>query len=209
MKSTATHRIWNKGNPPHAGWWNATTEPKPRAMDFTDFWRFWDGAVWYQRCLPEDNVKSLGPERNPVHCWTDYWPEDARVPRIDPARGCVFWNNAWWVLRDGAPEHGTFQVPFTDKAGWLRWAEQRNALLPSKPVEIQGRRHDAVWFDEAAEFTPQVFKGMAHLYTPAKIGRTRMVDGNELTKLAGQAGVIAHEAKVLADRLNEMIRTAS
>jgi hypothetical protein len=72
-------RKWNDGHPPFIGWWNASIY-----YDLT-CWRWWNGVEWsvgnYRGCelifaeatgRTSENIK-----------WTDYWPKNARVPRID------------------------------------------------------------------------------------------------------------------------------
>lgn len=79
-------RNWKSGPPPHFGWWNASRDMDSRA------WRWWDGVQWSgvtfagldgsyarQAALQLDH----GPTGS-IH-WSDYYPEDARVPRIDPS----------------------------------------------------------------------------------------------------------------------------
>ena len=80
-------RIWHKGPPPHVGWWNAS------AMHLNDCWRWWDGQIWSEPAYPHQSANSaavcadLTSERSheSIH-WTDYYPENARVPRIDPRK---------------------------------------------------------------------------------------------------------------------------
>ena len=189
MESTLTKRIWHKSPPPHVGWWNATDAGSPSRKHFI-YWRWWDGKTWSRAAFPDSRRQDAALERKawfPENVkWTDYWPEGARVPRIDPAVGEVIIGDRLWLIRsDGVVCSAPLpkRNPLGDSAAWQRWAESRNAAARD-PLGLASRA--------------------GPIY-----GRTRMVDGNELTKLAGQAGVIAHEARVLADRLNEMIRTAS
>lgn len=85
QESTEEKRIWHNGPPPHIGWWNASVHECPM------IWRFWTGEAWTNSITPRmicpDSVEGLG-----IRCgdwqarikWNDYWPENARVPRIDP-----------------------------------------------------------------------------------------------------------------------------
>jgi len=83
-------RTWNKGFPPHTGWWNASTTRSEVV------WRWFDASTqqWGQPCSKNvSNGTLMCAARTPVHQdesvfieWTDYWPENARVPRIDPRR---------------------------------------------------------------------------------------------------------------------------
>jgi len=76
--------IWHKGAPPHVGWWNASTHKDP------DIWRWWDGERWtagrYYKAPPEfAAVDEVGRASCPGGIeWTHAYPENARVPRIDP-----------------------------------------------------------------------------------------------------------------------------
>ena len=77
-------RVWHKGPPPHVGWWNAGV------MEVEDFWRWWDGRVWsavVEEHYLSDLVHSLAlrPASSQQGIrWTDYYPENARVPRVKP-----------------------------------------------------------------------------------------------------------------------------
>lgn len=76
-------RKWHKGPPPHIGWWNASVNRDG------GIWRWWTGRRWSlpasSRCSAKE---AAGEARLPATAsgiqWTDYWPEDARVPRIAP-----------------------------------------------------------------------------------------------------------------------------
>lgn len=81
-----TARTWHKGPPPHVGWWNAGT-----SMDH-QVWRWWNGSAWsmpvHERAFAEI-AQLFADDPWPDHLqesikWTDYWPENARVPRVDP-----------------------------------------------------------------------------------------------------------------------------
>ncbi len=92
--SAAGKRIWHKGPPPHVGWWNAS---RKRAIDL---WRWWDGEQWSQGARARRTASAAAPiakrpawsPKNEIE-WSDYYPADARVPRLDPAEG--------WVLNKG------------------------------------------------------------------------------------------------------------
>lgn len=79
-------RKWHKGPPPHIGWWNAS------AWRFGNIWRWWDGEKW-SRSVRNDaeavvaSVTASIPSSQEDIEWTDYWPKNARVPRIDPREG--------------------------------------------------------------------------------------------------------------------------
>lgn len=83
--SKPTKRTWHNGPPPFPGWWNASD------CGSVDRWRWWDGHYWSwcaYDALPEQEAAFLASRRTTLPRasiqWTDYWPENARVPRIDP-----------------------------------------------------------------------------------------------------------------------------
>jgi hypothetical protein len=81
-------RKWHKGSPLHVGW-NASQSR------FEDCWRWWSGKRWsipvYEResgvvaaaCAKQKAKNQKGIE------WSDYWPINGRVPRINPETGEV------------------------------------------------------------------------------------------------------------------------
>lgn len=79
-----TRRIWHSGPPPHIGWWNAS---RGRV---NESWRWWNGSNWSFVLAPdatrtevEYSSAKTAPFEHLIE-WTDYWPKNARVPRIDP-----------------------------------------------------------------------------------------------------------------------------
>ena len=82
--ATKEDREWHSGPPPHIGWWNASTNADPNN------WRWWNGTAWSTFCTENMSLPSIA--RLAAHIefnkqcikWTDYWPANARVPRIDP-----------------------------------------------------------------------------------------------------------------------------
>lgn len=77
-------REWHSGPPPHVGWWNASYSRR------TDVWRWWNGEAWsisvFDGCPALEaaaRATEHGIYQHEIE-WTDYWPENARVPRIDP-----------------------------------------------------------------------------------------------------------------------------
>jgi len=82
-----TKRKWYKGPPPHVGWWNASLMNDPRA------WRWWNGRHWstsakanysHYEAFRAANASYMGTAEIE---WSDYYPANARVPRIDPSKG--------------------------------------------------------------------------------------------------------------------------
>lgn len=80
-----TTRKWHKGPPPHVGWWNASQ------YMFEDCWRWWDGKQWSKPAWADEPVHLAvyasrlkeGPKNECIE-WTDFYPKNARVPRINP-----------------------------------------------------------------------------------------------------------------------------
>ena len=79
---------WQSGAPPHEGWWCADEESMADKY-FPHVWRWWDGFNWSAFARDNDTERAAYfsasmscPYENVV--WCDYWPEHARVPRIDP-----------------------------------------------------------------------------------------------------------------------------
>lgn len=81
-----SERTWHKGPPPHVGWWNASV-----CQDITA-WRWWDGACWSAVVRPFMSAHEvlrrarIKTSTSALMAWSDYWPENARVPRIDPRK---------------------------------------------------------------------------------------------------------------------------
>ncbi len=77
-------RTWHKGPPPHPGWWNAS------AYRDHEVWRWWNGEEWSFNVLSSDGPRYAAGKAAFAYAgeipieWTDYYPKDARVPRIDP-----------------------------------------------------------------------------------------------------------------------------
>jgi hypothetical protein len=72
---------WNKGKPPHIGWWNASRAKQP------NMWRWWDGRLWSEATPERTNAYTAAQAAKRVALkqgeikWTWYWPENARVER--------------------------------------------------------------------------------------------------------------------------------
>lgn len=83
-----TRRVWHKGPPPHVGWWNA----RLALLSCEDKWGWWDGKGWSTFAylsLSADQVGGRASEKGAIYSgpgveWCDYWPENARVPRVKP-----------------------------------------------------------------------------------------------------------------------------
>lgn len=79
-------RKWHKGPPPHVGWWEASWNRN------TNVWRWWDGFEWSVHSNQHDNQYTACAWAHKKVLdggsieWTDYYPKNARVPRIDPRK---------------------------------------------------------------------------------------------------------------------------
>lgn len=79
-----TQRTWHRGPPPHIGWWNASKWSRGNV------WRWWDGEKWSYGVLsdePHSEVARRADLKSTTShdvWWSDYYPENARVPRIAP-----------------------------------------------------------------------------------------------------------------------------
>lgn len=84
--ATKAVRIWHKGQPPHIGWWNASK------IGSYDTWRWWNGSEWSVLVYEEEaqlsaSIFAKHVARIQVNIqWTDYYPVNARVPRVDPSK---------------------------------------------------------------------------------------------------------------------------
>lgn len=81
-----TKRKWHSGPPPHIGWWESSINREPH------IWRWWGGQFWSHAVLehtPHDAATEIAAMPIPKHMdeyieWTNYYPANARVPRIKP-----------------------------------------------------------------------------------------------------------------------------
>ena len=75
---------WNKGKPPHIGWWNASNSRERKA------WRWWDGRIWssvcfddYSRAAAKDWASVPDMVQSTIE-WRTFYPVNARVKRRKP-----------------------------------------------------------------------------------------------------------------------------
>jgi hypothetical protein len=87
----STDRKWNLGPPPHIGWWNASW------CKGEDTWRWWNGHYWSYPVGSDAAMHHIERMASMRDCgfdldhpsailWSHYWPENARVPRVDPTK---------------------------------------------------------------------------------------------------------------------------
>lgn len=83
-ESTEDHRVWHSGPPPYVGWWQASM------MRAKHLWSWWDGTQWSnvvseESCAERANLAATFRHAHNAQVeWNDYWPADARVPRLAP-----------------------------------------------------------------------------------------------------------------------------
>lgn len=85
---------WTNEVPPHAGWWNVGisfstfTQSGP-----SDYWGWWNGEYWSMFApsnFSAEDAAERASTKGRIHrpnsgvYWNDYWPENARVPRVTP-----------------------------------------------------------------------------------------------------------------------------
>lgn len=81
--------VWHKGNPPYVGWWFTVANSKDI---YGKSWRWWDGekySIGFLAFEYDSNIEMLSDFKVNVDVnirYSDYWPENARVPRIDPRK---------------------------------------------------------------------------------------------------------------------------
>ena len=81
-------RKWHKGAPPHVGWWHCK-DPLPDRGERC--WRWWNESVWSMRAWEDMKpYAACHQARDETYFnlnqirWCDYYPVNARVPRINP-----------------------------------------------------------------------------------------------------------------------------
>lgn len=124
-KDESEKRVWHKGPPPHVGWWNAS------ATKAHDAWRWWDGKQWsifaYSQELSGTAALSASqPSPESGIEWTNFYPENARVPRIDPGVARPVSTKAWALRFPNGTIHPS----------WLYVTEQ--SLKDFAPGEVTG-----------------------------------------------------------------------
>lgn len=97
--------FYNNVEVPHEGWWLTS-------RDGATCWRWWDGSLWSIGAFDNDSadyadfVASVKSCRQAEIAWTWYWPEDGRIPRINPENGEVTgllrrkrrWSPETWLI---------------------------------------------------------------------------------------------------------------
>lgn len=80
---------FNKGNPPHTGWWLTERDNGPYDAPVTG-WRWWNGKQWSILCYSGFDILTVTRRAQTITAipksrisWSDFWPKNARVPRID------------------------------------------------------------------------------------------------------------------------------
>lgn len=136
-------RVWHKGPPPHIGWWQASycKDKVP--------WRWWDGERWGGTAYASYSPLMAGStahRETPLSSieWNDYWPENARVPRLDPTGG--HWTfNVDGTVPAGLPEN----IELCFRNGQIRkWPFAREQ--PASDWKLRGTYYDILAWRPAA-----------------------------------------------------------
>lgn len=75
---------WHDGPPPFVGWWRVEAPLLRKAT-----WSWWDGERWSGVCFKDEPMEfvallsSCAWQGDPLR-WSDYYPPNARVPRVKP-----------------------------------------------------------------------------------------------------------------------------
>jgi hypothetical protein len=86
-----TETEFHEGPPPYPGWWLASV--KTFVNETSNMWGFWNGSTWSIFCSKDMTANTAGNRAGCVGSfggdfrhiiWSNYYPENARVPRIDP-----------------------------------------------------------------------------------------------------------------------------
>ena len=132
---STTERVWNSGPPPHIGWWNASVG------GHNNSWRWWNGTEWSYNVSATDSAtdvahfaKQISPDQDRIK-WTDYWPENARVPRVDPTlrsnigiiacinQALLFSSEDFWLSKAWEYYNKRYApLPAAVKDDWSKWA---------------------------------------------------------------------------------------
>lgn len=97
-------RIWHKGPPPHIGWWNASIDPTKVFNHANDCWRWWNGRCWSHAAWSKstDGAITCAAQAEWANFnsqdeifWSNFYPRNARVPRIDPSAARPISTKAW------------------------------------------------------------------------------------------------------------------
>lgn len=95
------HKVMNKGEPPHVGWWLTTVLPEIKGNTGRKGWRWWNGKHWSAPVTAEEtrlqDSEAIAKRRasytsiwgNNDIFWSYEWPEKARVGRVNPDTGEV------------------------------------------------------------------------------------------------------------------------
>lgn len=95
------HKVMNKGEPPHAGWWLTAVRPGEKGYTGRKGWRWWNGRYWSSPVMADKAAnEGSGAEAkrlvtyasiwdNDDVSWCYAWPKNARVGRVNPDTGEV------------------------------------------------------------------------------------------------------------------------
>lgn len=115
MMNHSTIFTFHNGPPPFPGWWYTSSGIDNEWR----WWRWWDGESWsFGVSVGDDGIKAAETAMNKVYhtiakCikWCDYWPEDARCPRLNPGYSSTMWKGDVWAWIDGNLVNGKQFAP--------------------------------------------------------------------------------------------------
>lgn len=198
-------KVWHKGPPPHIGWWNAMRADSQDAPLDTRYWRWWDGENWSFGAFTDSSASAAyvsataSLKKNGGIFWTDYYPEGARVPRVDPSdpknlttvsfinmttssTSSVLWEDAAWkahntrqMLEDSAT---LASKPMTRT---VREMKERMTPPPVPPGYVSGSRQR---LSEAVRIADADFSGA--------MGRNQDPDISRLRRRDDPSGAYTH-----------------
>ncbi len=132
-------RVWHKGPPRFTGWWNASVQKDE------DAWRWWNGECWSWPVYDDETGDLVAANAALVSSdspsWTDYWPENARVPRLDPTGG------HWTFNVDGKEPNYEGPVDLAFRSGFKA---PKSKILYGWLWSIEGRPGDIIAWRPAA-----------------------------------------------------------
>lgn len=135
-----SERVWHKGPPPFPGWWNASVQQDE------DAWRWWDGKRWSWLAFSWHPAKeaayaAVHESMDTPISGTDYWPENARVPRLDHTGG------HWTFNVDGKEPNYEGPVDLAFRSGFK---VPKTKILYGWLWSIEGRPGDILAWRPAA-----------------------------------------------------------
>lgn len=129
-----TERVFHSGTPPHIGWWNASVCDDEYA---NKAWRWWNGEFWSMAAFDTSSattahIRAEARMASATVRWSHYWPDNARVPRVDPV------GNSVWVSAINSGR--VVAMPYcwgTPTTGGSTYALQNNQVDVESPAVVR------------------------------------------------------------------------